>query len=589
MILPDRWMPRLLFGIVLAVYSLPFLMSLSLPFAYWDWLMTSYYQLRGLGHDWQELFRNILFVWFQDGVQFRPITAMIVNLQYLVFGGEFWLWYLTKWVVFAACVYLVHKCMFLLTRSPWASFAAAIYFALHPMPFVLDVISQDAYVVLFGLMALCWLAANSVQGPGGSLLNRMTNWQFLVFIVLCALASFSKEIGFVFIGAVLVFIVSARLLAFDRKGLYAYAALISLLMFSLFRIAQVHHPTSKLGILYSGDIWQFWIATISPYKVACSYLLPASPGGSLEIITAIIVISGSFFAVMKRRELLPLLLFAVSGLLGSIFVIASAYACPKYMPVPVMFFALLLGICVASLEREFAKIGRTIAAAFVMLICISAPAKIYSQWLGMMQSLYEMSDIINFMEIKAREGYLPAGTGIRTGGELPWEKFETFREFFKKSSTRWYGYDNPIDFEILTQVGRPSRSRLALLTSFSPADIAKGGLASVGIPNLLGVTGAYVYERERYGAFEKITGLLKRIDRRLGVDLRDPIDCQPPHPSRFAPDMPNSAHALVYFPLHAGPHFLYLIDLEASQSGDAPRDMKVTPLPPLRRYGAFGR
>src|SRR5450759_1491526 len=98
---------RIILVISSVIYSLPFFLSLALPFAYWDWLLTPYYQLRGQAHLWSQLPANILFSFLYDPIQFRPVTAILTNLQYLILGGEFWIWYIIKWIVFAACIYLI--------------------------------------------------------------------------------------------------------------------------------------------------------------------------------------------------------------------------------------------------------------------------------------------------------------------------------------------------------------------------------------------------------------------------------------------------------------------------------------------------
>lgn len=585
---PGRSFLRVLFAIAAAVYALPLLVSISLPFAYWDWLMTPYYQLRENAHEWGALFGNVVFTFFQDGIQFRPVSTILINLQYLIFRGEFWLWYLVKWLVFAACIYFVHKWVLVLTRSRWAALASGAYFVLHPMPLVLDVISQDAYVVLFGSMALTWLATKPGQEPFRQRLGPLSHVDFAVFLVLCALAALSKEIGVVFLIALLILLLAGEWRDFSAKTLVRYGCLLALVLFCAFRIVQVRHPTSQVGLLFSGDVQEFIWHIVDRYMRTCGYLLPASSRSILEILTGFCIGAGCVAIVVARRGLLPALLFAASGLAGSIFVIASAYSCPKYMPVPVMFFAFLVGIAIAALESSFAQAARVLATVFVVLMAVAAPAKIFSQWLGMTQSLYEMSDIINFMETKAREGYALRGTGLASENEVRWEKIATFREFFKISSVRWYGYERPIEFEVLKEKSPPANGRFVLLTSVTPKDIAQGALASVGVASLRGVTGVYVYERERYGVFETMTGWLKRLDRRLGIDLRDPIDCQPPQPSRFAPGMPNPMHPLAYFPFHAGPHFLYVFDGK-SDAEPAPQDIEVNSLPPLRRYGSFGR
>jgi hypothetical protein len=305
----------------------------------------------------------------------------------------------------------------------------------------------------------------------------------------------------------------------------------------------------------------------------------------LPLIAVAIVLVGAVIIFKRTRTLAALLAFSIIGLGLSTAIIASAYACPKYMPVPVMFVAFLLGTSVAAMHQV--RGGRTLAVAFIVLMLFSSPAKIFAQWLGMVQSLYEMADIIQFLDTKSAEGYSLTWTGIQSDKEWPQEKASTFREFFEYDAVRLYGYDKGREFSSLSEKGVPASGRFVLVTSITPHAVASGALASVGVTDLSDAVGIYVFERERYGFFEQVTSILKRIDQHLGVNLQDPIDCQPPYASRFGAGFPNAAHSLLYFPLHAGPHLIYVFD--RGRASPVAVKEEPTALPPLRRYGAFLR
>src|SRR5581483_6441850 len=91
---------RTLLSLTALFWAPVILLSVSLPFAYWDYLMIPYYCFQGTGAEIQPIWKNLVHSIFFDSIQYRPIGAFIQNVQYLAFGGEFWAWFLVKWLAF---------------------------------------------------------------------------------------------------------------------------------------------------------------------------------------------------------------------------------------------------------------------------------------------------------------------------------------------------------------------------------------------------------------------------------------------------------------------------------------------------------
>jgi len=583
--------------LVVPLYFPPFLLSMDLPFAYWDWLMTPYYQLNGHAFEWAALPANIRTAFLSDPVQFRPLTEVWVNLQYLVFGGEFWAWYLVKWGVFAATICFVFRAALEMSRERLAAGLAAAVFALNPMPAVLDVISQDLYVVLFGALLCSYYfarsaqpAPNAVSGGGYARLAYLEHFstkQVLVCLLLAFATACAKEIGVAFLAALLVLNIPAKPADWNRMALTRLLSLVALLAYVTWRMLSVQHPTSHLGQVLGGDIAFLGKRILDAADLALAALAPQSPGKTFRWAMLAIMLAGSGRIVCFDRDSLRPLVFACVGFLIACAVVGTAYPCPKYLPVPAFFYCMLLAMSTASLLRLL-RTGMTVVIALLALAfpVLTAP-DIYAQWLGMQQSLYEMSELIHLMEEMSEDGYLLTWTGLRTGRELPWEKGATLKEFFEKDSVALYGYEKPIEFRVLAETGLPQDRKFVMLSSVSPEDVQAGKLSSIGISTLRGASRIIVVQRERFGFFETATGALKALESKIGNSHAELIDCQPPRPSRYSVNMPNSMHDFGYFPLHAGPHYLYVFDPSSQHgSSDVPT---VTLEPAFRRYGAFGR
>ncbi len=599
----------LIFILFSIIFYFPlFQISQFLPFAYWDAFTDQYAQLNGFATEWNYFIKNIIHAIFFDKVQFRPLSILIFNLQYLIFNGEFWAWYFLKWIMFSSCCILLYHILNRVTNNQLASIFGLSFFLFHPMPFVTDVMAQDGYVVFWGMLLLLLLIYWNKNDYFS--VENLKNYQLIIIYVLFLAVAFSKEIGIsIDLTLFLLFLIK-----YKNKWTFSFYIKLAIpfiiLFFTSFRLLQVNHPSSQLHSILSQNynfIKNILIGHKNLMKIILNayssletqlkwkiilffrYFFPGSPHDILKFLLIFIVITGLIISLIKKeKSYTPFFFFSLIGFLGSLIIISVVYPCPKYLPVPVFLFSIALGISSFILLKYLGSTITFIIASLIILTPIFTSGDIYAQWLGMMQSLYEESDIINFMENKYNEGYALTWTGIRNEKELPWEKGASIQEFFIKSSSKFYGYKKQMKFTILSINGIPKNKKFVMLSNISPNLVAAGVLHSIGINSLYGIIGIYQYQRERYGFFEKITGNLKLFEKFLGSQHAEPIDCASPHPTRFSPGMLNPDMSLTsYFSPTSGPHFLYVFNFE--------KDLKnsyqplVKQISPMRRYGAFGR
>lgn len=584
-----------------------FQISQFLPFAYWDAFTDQYAQLKGFSTEWSSLPGNIFYSFFLDKVQFRPISVTLFNLQYLIFKGEFWAWYLLKWIIFFACAAILYLLIKKSTQNQVASTLGLSFFLFHPMPFVTDVMAQDGYVVFFGALTLFFLMKWNEErnNPEIFSLEHLTRPQLSILFVLYAATAFSKEIGIAIVSSLLMTFIFTFRKKWTAPFYYRLCIPFIICIFMSYRLLQVNHPSSHLHTIMlaiktffqpsnSEHISKIITTTsifrpeLGSLKLFFRYFFPNSPHNALEISLLILIFFGFFLAIIKReKKFYTSFLFCLIGFFFSLIILSVVYPCPKYLPIPVFLFSFALGISSFLFLKYLGKVAIILVCLIITLIPILTAGNIYAQWLGMMQSLYEETDIIQFMEEKKREGYTLTWTGFRNKDELPWEKGASIQEFFVKSSTKFYGYKHSMEFKVLSTDGIP-KNRFVMLTSLSPKQIASGALNSVGIGSLQGVVGIFQFQRERYGFFETVTGNLHRLEKIIGNQYPEPIDCASPHPSRFAPGVFNpDMYATSYFSVTSGPHLLYLFDRSKYLNiNTAPTIIEI---PPLRRYGAFGR
>jgi hypothetical protein len=194
----------------------------------------------------------------------------------------------------------------------------------------------------------------------------------------------------------MVFLFFDGLRKFSKISIFWYAPLLALLLYVVYHILNVNHPSSHTRLLFSRHFKDFFTVLVNPILPSINYLLPNFRFLSLHFLSLLIISVGLFFIISRHRRLIPLSLFCITGIYLSLFIISSAQVCPKYMPLPVMFFALLLGVSFAALQNARSNLARVLALVFIVLILFASLSKIYSQRLGMIQTQYEYAVIINF-------------------------------------------------------------------------------------------------------------------------------------------------------------------------------------------------
>ncbi|MBL8173227.1 MAG: hypothetical protein JNK48_01070, partial [Bryobacterales bacterium] len=135
-----HWQDRrtLLTTLYFAGFLLPALLaSIVRPFALWDYLTSADLLHFGRPIAWSALLSNLWHHLLVNTYIVRPTVSLLYDLQTLLFGGEFWLWYVVKWAAFVACVLAVTTLLERLGCGWWARAAVASLLLFHPARFTL--------------------------------------------------------------------------------------------------------------------------------------------------------------------------------------------------------------------------------------------------------------------------------------------------------------------------------------------------------------------------------------------------------------------------------------------------------------------
>ena len=568
-------------------YLLPVLLSISMPFASWDYLNVTNYQLQGNAFNFAGVITNFAHSLFLDRVQFRPISAALGNIQYVMFGGEFWIWYVIRWISFWVMLKNFYIVLTHLKFSKAIALSSISIVALTATPLVLDLFNQDFFVIFFASFYLRFLMKN-VEPLSNSITPNATHVKKeVIFLSLWIATLFSKEIGII----VAVWLLFFRHIVIppSKRDYYSYYPMYLLFItFTSFRLLQIKHPSIS-GSLISASTLN---ATIRNIQGIFGYLAPYSIANLCLILLISIMLLGMINNVRRREwksTRFKLYIVSVVGLFScAVFFSRNVALCPRYMAVPLMFSIFIIASSVDSVKVTQKISSDKIALTFLIFLAILSPPKIYSGWFGMQQSLFNVNNDVNYIY-----SAMASGKEVRWSGNMPVELSETTMNNFlnkfgqhsygvKETSGKYRAFDlgDVPDSSFIVWTTEPLAeftSRISESSTIDDSRSLKSRLSAVHISTV-----------DNFGFFQNATRKLKRLDQLIGSPLKDPIYCQQPIPSCFGSDFLNpDFNRQPWFIYQYGPYYFYEFS-DTSHSNDS-NSLKVIPIPNFLRYGSLFR
>jgi hypothetical protein len=485
-----------------------FAAAMARPFGLWDHLTApdiyhphGIFGLRSvLWNYWSNLVHPALTV--------RPTFALISNLQYSVLGGEFWLWYIVKWLAKLACIAGVDRVLreFGVHRFPRMATVSLLLF--HPVSFELMLFSTDGWLVFFCLASV--LLTIKLSPP-----DRLADLSGLkppAWILLFAawfLAAGTKEAGVVF---ALCWLALAHFNSkFTRRSILIALPFYLGIAWMAWQLA----VTSSQRFAPADGVHLRWTSLI--HHVAFLALPIRS-----HLFTAFFVIAGGFSLIAaarwRDRWRIGLLALMSAWGIGTLLFCSMVAPAPRYM-VPVLFaLAVPFGVGLDALVRGRKWIAALFAFAFPVLVAGNQ----YRQALGYQQYFYEASDMLAFAEWKAADGYGFCLTG--DDADIPLENQTAIRYYFERYGPQLYGLEKRLTYPATGKQGVPA-GPCVLLCRYAPA-----ALLEAGIPGLTAdvIRGAYVVRRGGYGIIEKAAAAFAHVDSLTGAGTYATYDAGAP-------------------------------------------------------------
>ncbi|MFN7933960.1 MAG: hypothetical protein U0R19_11560 [Bryobacteraceae bacterium] len=469
---------RAALGIYFGWFLIPLLLaSLARPFALWDYFTSTGLFHKGRPIEWGTLLSNTVHHLATGQYVIRPTAVFLYDLQTLLFGGEFWLWYLLKWAAFAASVCLVWD---LLKRlgCDWvvrAAMAAVLLF--HPARFTLMLHAPDGWMAL-GMVAQLWLLAlfhfDAV---------RMGRWAQVGWFALALFTIGTKEVAWVFQALLALFAITKNRKCWKR--VLPHVALIAAWLWILSRGAE-----RAAGFTISAW-WPRFVEQIG-------LVIPTSPAWLLGIVFCALLLA----AILRRDSLALFCLLTAAAMIA--FVVIPPLVALRYAIAPSYLLAIAMGLGLQSLPR-----GRIHTALFLIIaVPLFTAGSIYRQELAYQHQFFEVSTALAEMDTKARGGYGLAITGL--AGDFEGEAFHTIQRFFFQYGPKWYGLDAPRAMVVVKDKGWPQQP-FTMLSLFDPQRMERDAKL-----DMRRVESAYAMVPGDHGAFGRLANRYYQLDRLLG-------------------------------------------------------------------------
>lgn len=497
-------------------FLIPLLLaSIARPFALWDYFTSGGMFHHGRPIEWGTLAGNYFYNLLTGAYVIRPSVVLLYDLQTLVFGGEYWLWYIVKWIAFGITVGLV---VALLGRlgCGWAAKAAAASFLLfHPARFTLMLHAPDGWVALGMMAQLCLLVESGFD------VARMSRGRQVAWFALALFTLGAKEVAWVFQVALVCFAGWMGWRAWVR--LAPQAALVA-----GWALVLTHGFGRTQGFTFK--------AWVNRFFEQAKHLSAQSTLHGVDILLVVVGIASLYFAIRGWRTAEGrLTLFCWATSVGMIaFVTIPPLVALRYAIPPVYLMAIPLGLAVERL----AKPGLWVAGLLIVVYPLLTAGHIYRQELAYQHQFFEISTALERMKEKAAGGYGLVMTALP--GDFEGEALATIRRYFTLYGPMWYGVDGSLVVGNVKEGGWPNY-RFTTLSLFEPERMAEAGM------DMRRLEAVYALVPGDFGVLGKWADRYYRLDRLLGrtdmywYDLGGPEIRTTPHFYLYVVGTPEEA------------------------------------------------
>jgi len=431
-----------------AIFVTPLVLaSLTRPFGFWDYLTVTDTFHYGIPVRWSNLFSNYWLHLSTGNYILRPTTAFLYDLQVLLFGGKFWIWYTVKWSAFfaaiALAVYIVRR-----LGCGWAAQISVVSLLLfHHARFTLMLHAPDGWVALGVIAQLALLA------PAEGDIAKLGMWRYAALLFLSLFTVGAKETGYLIQVALLAFVIWN-----NARAIRYFIPLVALVGAWTVRLAGLRHRAAEQ---FSVGAW------VKRFFDQMEMLVPGSPDRLLDIFAFAIAVFACALAWRWRREYRGrLIAFALITTLGVLaFTTMPPLSGLRYGIPAIFILSVPFGLAVESLGN----LRQWVTGLMIGLFPILTAGQIYTQELAYDQQFYACAQMLNILDRETSKG--ATLTMTQFPGDLGGEFANTVKYYFGSVGAEWYGV-TPRTMHQVNAQGWPE-TRFVMLSMWRPEAILK--------------------------------------------------------------------------------------------------------------------
>jgi hypothetical protein len=470
-----------------AYFVVPLILaSLARPFGFWDYLTDSDVFHYEIPIQWSTLIPNSWNHFVTANYILRPVTVFIYDLQVLLFGGQFWLWYAVKWAAYFGAITLAVWTVRRLGCGWAAQISVASLLLFHHARFTLMLHAPDGWVALGAIAQLALLS--TVYGD----IAKLCRWSYAAFLFLALFAMGAKETGYV-----IETVLCAFLLWNNYRAFRLVLPLVLLIVVWTVRLLGLTHRASEKFSVGA------WIGRLSNQ---IEMLIPGSPDRLLDICAFGLAIYACVLAWRWRHEyrgrLIVFSLVTTAGVLA--FTTMPPLAGLRYGIPAVFILSVSFGLAIDAMSG---RMRNSITALMIVVFPVITAGQIYTQEVAYHQQFFACSHMLNTLDREAKQGATLALTGFP--GDFGGESASTVKYYFGKFGAMWYGV-TPRVMHSVAEKGWPA-SRFALLSIHKPEVLFKEGpkpLSPERLDRVIAVVpgkhGALSRLQERYAVWDAL-------------------------------------------------------------------------------------
>lgn len=407
------------------------LASLTLPFGWTDhFAAIGMYMTDGccsLGF----LLPNLIWHLFYSDFVVRPTATLFYSLQFLLFGGEFWLWFLVKWMVKFAAIGLAASILRTLRVSLAVRWCVAALLLFHPISTEFNLFSLDLLSSAGCLLLLFVLIGQDRESNSAFDIAALSPGRYRLFLAVFLLTLGIKEISFAYCG-----VLTLALALWSARSRRTILRLTPCFLSLAFMATRLLANSSRAGALTA----RIFSSNLSRHLL---FLTPQSPYHLFTVaLVGLLVLAVLGFSPWGRlrwadpraRRVGLFSMAAAVAMLAFTSVITRPYfgASTRYVVPSLFLLSLPIGLASARLPRP--SIWGN--AAFLLLYPLLQFDDLCVQGLAWQQRLFEQADMITLLQDKAAQGYTLAIAG---DSEFYGEVGENVRMFFGTYGAQFYG------------------------------------------------------------------------------------------------------------------------------------------------------